>query len=70
MSQLSSVAKVLRRNTAIPGITVAAIARKAGVPREAVAKRIYDLRQEDGREIYTNYRTVNGKKKTFYRLAA
>ena len=49
------------------GITAASIARMARVPYEAVAKRVYDLREHY--TIYTNWRKVNGKRTAFYRLA-
>ena len=70
MSQLSKVAKVLRQNTKGAGITVAQIARLAGVPKTSVSKRVYDLCTLEGKTIYSNYRTVNGKRKMFYRFAA
>lgn len=70
MSQLSKVAKVLRQNTKGAGITVAQIARLTGVPKTSVSKRVYDLRALEGKTIYSNYRTVNGKRKMYYRFAA
>lgn len=70
MSQLSKVAKVLRQNNKGAGITVAQIARLTGVPKTSVSKRVYDLRMNEGKTIYSNYRTVNGKRKMFYRFAA
>jgi predicted transcriptional regulator len=70
MSQLSKVAKVLRQNTKGAGITVAQIARLTGVPKDSVRKRVSDLRNLEGKTIYSNYRTVNGKRKMFYRFAA
>ena len=70
MSQIRKVAKVLRQNTKGAGITVAQIARLAGVPKTSVSKRVYDLRTLEGKTIYSNYRTVNGKRKMFYRFAA
>lgn len=70
MSQLSKVAKVLRQNTKGAGITVAQIARLTGVPKSSVSKRVSDLRNIEGKTIYSNYRTVNGKRKMFYRFAA
>ena len=70
MSQLSKVAKVLRANTKGAGITVAQIARLTGVPKDSVRKRVSDLRNLEGKTIYSNYRTVNGKRKMFYRFAA
>ena len=57
----------LLRHNAGPGITVDSIARMARVPREAVSKRVADLREFYS--IYTNYRKVNGKRTAFYRLA-
>lgn len=69
MSQLSKVAKALRRNTE-RGVTASQIAKFAGAPVDSVYKRIYDLRVNEGKTIYSNYRTVNGKRKMFYRIAA
>lgn len=70
MSQLSKVAKALRRNNTGRGITVAQVAKLTGVPKESVYKRVYDLRTIEGKTIYSNYRTVNGQRKMFYRFAA
>jgi predicted transcriptional regulator len=70
MSQIRKIAKVLRQNTKGAGITVAQIARLAGVPKSSVSKRVYDLRTMEGHTIYSNYRKVNGKRKMFYRFAA
>ena len=70
MSQLSKVAKVLRQNTKGAGITVAQIARLTGVPKTSVSKRVYDLRTLEGKTIYSNYRTINGRRKRYYRFAA
>lgn len=70
MSQLSRVAKVLRRNNKGVGITVAQIAKLAGVPKASVSKRVYDLRTLEGKNIYSNYRIVNGERKMYYRFAA
>lgn len=69
MSQLSKVAKALRRNSD-RGITAAQVARLSGAPKESVYKRVYDLRVNEGKTIYSNYRRVNGKRKMFYRIAA
>lgn len=68
MSQLSRVAKVLRRHTSGAGITVAKLAKLAGVPKNSVYKRVAELRQEPGRRVYANYRKVNGSRKLFYRI--
>jgi predicted transcriptional regulator len=70
MSQLSKVAKVLRQNNKGAGITVAQVARLTGVPKASVSKRVYDLRNLEGKTIYSNYRTVNGQRKLYYRFAA
>ena len=69
MSQLTRIAKVLRRNTTGPGITPRQVAKLANVPVEAVYKRVSDLRILEGRQIFSNHRTVNGKRKMFYRFA-
>lgn len=70
MSQLSKVAKHLRRHNTGPGITVAKLSKLAGVPKESVYKRIHDLRTLEGHTIYSNYRNVKGERKLFYRIAA
>ena len=70
MSQLSKVAKHLRRHNTGAGITVAKLAKLSGVPKDSVYKRIYDLRVNEGKTIYSNYRTVNGERKLYYRIAA
>lgn len=70
MSQLSRVAKALRRNTAQPGITAAAIAKAAGIPKATVYKRVSDLRLLEGKTIYSNFRNVNGRRKMYYRIAS
>ena len=70
MSQLTKVAKQLRRNTDNPGITPAKIASLAKIPMASVYKRVHDLRVLEGKMIFSNYRTVNGKRKMFYRIAS
>jgi hypothetical protein len=70
MSQLTRVAKHLRRNTTGAGITPARLAVIAGVPLANVHKRVHDLRSREGRVIYSNYRNVDGKRTMFYRFAA
>lgn len=70
MSHLSRVAKVLRANTKGAGITAGRLAQLAGLSKDAVYKRVYDLRSIEGKTIYSNYRVVNGKRKMFYRFAA
>jgi len=66
-TQIEKIENVLLKHNTGPGITSAAIARIARVPREAVAKRVADLREFY--DIYTNYRKVDGKRTAFYRLA-
>lgn len=70
MSQLSKVAKALRRNNTGAGITVAKLSKLTGVPKASVSKRVYDLRSIEGKTIYSNYRNVNGKRKMYYRIAS
>jgi DNA-binding Lrp family transcriptional regulator len=70
MSQLSTVAKELRRNSDAPGITAAQLAKLTGLSKETVYKRVNDLRVEEGKTIYSNYRTVKGKRTMFYRIAS
>ena len=69
MTQIDKVANVLSRNNTGAGITVSKIAKLARMPRESVAKRVHDLRNE-GFRIYSNYRRVNGKRKLYYRMAS
>lgn len=69
MSQLARVAKVLRSNNTGPGITAAAVAKASGVPKTSVYKRVSDLRNVEGRTIYSNFRNVNGRRKMYYRFA-
>lgn len=69
MSQLSRVAKVLRKNSSYPGITAAKLAKLASIPKEDVYKRVYDLRVNEGHTIYNNFRKVRGTKQMFYRFA-
>ena len=66
-TQIEKIENVLLRHNATPGVTADSIARMARVPREAVAKRVADLREVYN--IYTNYRMVDGKRTAFYRLA-
>lgn len=69
MSQIRKVAKVLRQNNKGAGITVAQIAKLTGVPKQSVYKRVYDLRENEGHRIYSNFRNVNGRRKMYYRFA-
>lgn len=69
MSQLTRVAKILRRHNTGAGITPRQVAKAASVPLENVYKRVSDLRLNEGRRIFSNYRTVNGQRKMFYRFA-
>lgn len=66
-TQIEKIENVLLRYTDGPGVTTSKIASLARVPREAVSKRVADLREHY--TIYTNYRNVNGKRTAFYRLA-
>ena len=66
-TQIEKIETVLRNNNSGPGITADKIATLARVPREAVGKRVADLREDY--DIYTNYRMVNGKRTAFYRFA-
>lgn len=69
MSDATRVEKYLRRNTKTPGITPAKLARLTGLTKDSVYKRVGDLR-ESGLPIYSNYRTVKGKRTMFYRIAS
>jgi len=66
-TQIEKIENVLLKNNSGAGITVDSIAAMARVPREAVSKRVADLREFY--DIYTNYRNVDGKRTAFYRLA-
>lgn len=70
MSQMSKVAKAIRQNKKSSGITAAQIARRAGMTKESVHKRVYDLRTIFGLNITSDYRIVNGKRKVYYTFAA
>jgi len=67
-SQIDRILSALYDNTETPGITSRRLSRVTKVPSDAISKRIYDLRQE-GFDIFTNYRNVNGDRTAFYRLA-
>lgn len=68
MSQTKKIANVLSLSAKMtPGLTVAMIAKKTGVPKSSVAKRVFDLRSE-GFTINTNYRLINGSRKTYYHM--
>jgi hypothetical protein len=66
-TQIEKIETVLTKYNTGAGVTVDKIASLARVPREAVSKRVADLREYY--TIYTNYRKVNGKRTAFYRLA-
>jgi hypothetical protein len=68
MSELTAVAKVLRQNTDTPGITPKKLSKLSGVTLKNVYKRVSDLREEEGREIHSNFRVVGGVKQMFYRI--
>jgi DNA-binding Lrp family transcriptional regulator len=68
MTQIDKIARVLAKNNRGSGITVARIADRAGVSKDSVYKRVHDLRNE-GFTIYSNYRTVNGQRKLYYRMS-
>lgn len=68
MSQLTRVAKHLRRNNTGAGITPRQLAKAANVPLANVYKRVSDLRNVEGRLIYSNFRNVNGERKMYYRF--
>lgn len=70
MSHLSRVAKVLRQNSKGAGITAGRLAQLSGLSKDAVYKRVSDLRNVEGKTIYSNYRNVNGTRKMFYRIAS
>jgi hypothetical protein len=69
MSQADKIVRALNKNNKYPGMTASMVAKAARVPRDNVAKRVHDLRNE-GFAICTNYRLVNGKRKAYYRLAS
>ena len=66
-TQIEKIENVLLKYNTGAGVTADSIARMARVPRENVGKRVYDLREYY--QIYTNYRTVDGKRTAFYRLS-
>lgn len=66
-TQLEKIETALRKHTK-DGISVSNLARMARVSKDAVYKRIFDLRESH--KISSNYRNINGKKTLFYRMAA
>ena len=70
MAQIQTVLNYLSRDTSRKGkgVTVANITKFTGVPKSNVYKRVHDLRVE-GHRIFTNTKMVNGKCKSYYRLA-
>ena len=66
-TQIEKIETALLNHNTGPGITADKVARIARVPREAVSKRVADLREFY--TIYTNWRKVDGKRTAFYRLA-
>ena len=66
-TQIEKIENVLRKYNTGAGVTADKVASLARVPRENVSKRVHDLREYYN--IYTNYRTVNGKRTAFYRFA-
>lgn len=50
------------------GTTVASLSKHTGVPKISIYRRVRDLR-EDGYSIHTSVKLVNGKRKSYYRLA-
>lgn len=70
MAQLHKVAKFLRANNTGAGVTASQVSKATKVPRANVLKRISDLRVLEGRQIYSNVRSVKGKRTVFYRFAA
>lgn len=65
-TQIEKIENALFTHNTGPGITPRGIAHLARVPLKNVYKRIADLRE--CYNIYSNYRTINGKKKMFYRV--
>jgi len=65
-TQISKIENVLLNHKASPGVAITAIARMTRVPRTAISKCVYDLRERY--TITSNYHNVNGKKTLFYRL--
>lgn len=70
MSQIDKVAKHLNRHSKTGGISAKKLANLAHVPLQSVYKRIYDLRTLEGASIVSDYRTIKGRRKMFYRFAA
>lgn len=72
MTKVSILVKIhnaLSENTSSPGLTAKTLARKARTTTENVYRRIYDLKNQHGVEIFTNQRVRSGRK-VYYRLAA
>lgn len=67
LSQEKRIYRILnsKRGTISPGIRISEIAKRANIDKEAVYRRVADLRT-GGFDIYTNKK----KGETYYRLAA
>ena len=68
-NQIDKVFNYLADNNDGFGVTASRIAKYTNVPRANVIARIADLRNLDGVKIYSNTRSVNGKRKIYYRMA-
>lgn len=68
-TQIEKVYNFLADHNQGKGVTASMIAKWTHVPRANVLARISDLRNTEGWTIYSNKRIVNGKKRTYYRMA-
>jgi len=68
-NQIDKVYNYLADNNRGAGVTASRIAKFTHVPRANVIARIADLRNIEGVKIFSNPRTVNGKRKIYYRMA-
>ena len=71
-TKLNRLETILRANRKGFGITAARLAKLANTTRTNVHKRIYDLRNiyERNLNIHSNFQTVNGRRKVYYRLGS
>jgi Mn-dependent DtxR family transcriptional regulator len=66
--RLNGVLDTLAENRGTPGVRTSTLRKKLKMTPNRLSDMVWRLRDE-GHEIYTNYRKVDGKRVAFYRLA-
>jgi len=70
MTDSTRIVNQLRRHNKTPGITPEKLAKLTKLSKSSVYRRVAELRANEGLDIYSNYRVVNGKRTMFYRIAS